>query len=166
MTRGRPVAGAEQKRQDAALARLTVQLAWWGLSAAAGRRVAEDAARVVFKRRIGEKRIEQLVAQIGPGKPLYGKPMLNVVSSSTKYSPQARLAVRGMSSEGQSPALRALVIESAPQRIVLGFMLRVGLNGARAGGGEMKVFGKEAEAIGWLDEELTKRAQTQGNAAR
>ncbi len=92
------------------------------------------------------------LAQLEPGGALYQKSLLSVIESDTSYSPEARMLVRGIDASNMPDVAFAIVVKSAPQRIVLGFMLHFM---SRMKG--MKVFGEEAEAVRWLDETLAKR---------
>jgi hypothetical protein len=79
--------------------------------------------------------------KIGPGGDYENLPMLAVVAPGASYSPQARQALAAM---GTGPLPIAVVVSSAPLRVMLAFV-------ARASNAKVKFFGAEPEAIAWLE---------------
>ncbi len=100
--------------------------------------------------------VRGMLAKVSANGELFGRPMMSVIEADTTYSPEARMLVRSFDMSGAGATASALVVKSAAQRIVLGFMLRMNLNGGSA---NLKVFGKEVDALAWLDEQLSQKKQ-------
>ena len=81
--------------------------------------------------------------------PNAGLPILAVVTEGAKFSPEARQAFTKMNANGAQQAPVAVVVSSAPLRVMLGFIIR--LSGASS---VTKFFGTEADALTWLEEKL------------
>lgn len=92
---------------------------------------------------------EALMKDIAPGMPNANLPILAIVAEGAKFSPEARQAFTKMNSGDAQQAPVAVVVSSAPLRVMLGFIIR--LSGASA---VTKFFGAEADALAWLEEKL------------
>ncbi len=97
--------------------------------------------------------VRMLLSQVDKGGPLFGKPLVSVIESDTTYSPEARMLVRNIDSDSMPDTASAIVVKSAPQRIVLGFMLRLSSRK-----NALRVFGKEEEAVKWVEDQLLSKA--------
>lgn len=87
--------------------------------------------------------------RLGPGEPFEGAGLLSLIAPGAEFSAEARKAFTydGSGSRLSSPV--AVVVESAPMRVMLSFVVRM------AGmGGHTKFFSSEAQARAWLVERL------------
>lgn len=92
---------------------------------------------------------EVLSQRLTPGSVFSSQPILAIVERGAEYSPEARQAFtqfgRGDGTEAHQPI--AIVVFSAPMRVMLSFILRITGNGPST-----RFFGAEPEAVAWLEE--------------
>lgn len=93
---------------------------------------------------------QSLTTTLAPGQPLAGLPILSLVDPGATFSAEARQAFTAIGGEGAAAMPVAVVVSSAPMRVMLGFIIR--LSGAAAA---TRFFGKEEEALAWLEEKLS-----------
>lgn len=96
-----------------------------------------------------------LTAALASGGPFEKLPILGLVESGATFSPEARKAFTS-SGDGATAADRmptAIVVNNAPLRVMLGFVIRI--SGASA---QTRFFGAEAEALAWIDEQMAPKA--------
>ncbi len=80
-----------------------------------------------------------------PGGPMDGLPSLTVNSADLAIDPDARKAFSDMVRDVKEDYFSAMVVTSAPMRVMMGFILRV------TGRAEnMRFFNDEAAAVEWL----------------
>lgn len=90
---------------------------------------------------------EGLTKTIAPGSPLANMAILGMVADGARFSPDGRHAFTrsGAMDEGQAPV--AVVVNSAPLRVMLTFVIRIS-------GAATRFFNSETDALAWLDEKL------------
>ncbi len=89
---------------------------------------------------------------IAPGTPMSNKAILAVVEPGAKFSPEARQAfTKTGTAEAGAPANPvAIVVTSAPVRVMLSFIIR--MSGAAA---NTRFFANEPDAMAFLEEKLS-----------
>jgi hypothetical protein len=90
---------------------------------------------------------------ISPGGPFANLPILGMVEPGTNYSAEARKAFTFGANTGGPVLPIAVVVTSAPLRVMLGFVIRI--SGAAE---STRFFAVESEALAWLDEKLSAKA--------
>lgn len=93
---------------------------------------------------------ESIKPLVGQGGKWEGKPILAVIEKGANYSPEARQAFGSFGGVKDSkPIPVAVVVGSAPLRVMLTFVIRI------SGAGDWtRFFGTEAEALAWLDQSI------------
>lgn len=87
---------------------------------------------------------------IAPGMPMSNKAILAVVESGAKFSPEARQAfTKGNAQTDASANPVAIVVTSAPLRVMLSFIIR--MSGAAA---YTRFFANEPDALAFIEEKL------------
>lgn len=102
--------------------------------------------------RITKDDAEYLIAQVGPGGPLHGLPVLALTQRMESLSPEARNLIAGRQQLKQW-AWCAVVVTNPIMRVTSSFMMRI-LKVATT----TKLFANEAEATQWLDERVREGA--------
>lgn len=92
---------------------------------------------------------KHFIAAIGQQQPLSGAPILAIVESGADLAPEARKAFTSMGGDPEQQVPVAVVVTSAPLRVLLTFVIR--MSGAALG---TKFFGNEVEAKRWLVDTL------------
>ncbi len=93
---------------------------------------------------------EALMKTMAPGSQNASLPILAVVEDGAKFSPEARQIFTRMNGEpGQKQLPVAIVVNNAPLRVMLGFVIRL-----TSAANSTRFFGKQEEAFAWLDEKL------------
>ncbi len=93
--------------------------------------------------------VKQFGAVIGPGQPLEGFPILSIVEPGAEFSPESRKVFGGMGTKGGPTTVTAVVVPSAPLRVMISFIVKV------AGASDhTRFFANEPEARAWLFEKV------------
>lgn len=106
-------------------------------------------ARTVSSGKLTGTDAQEIVTRTGTGGDLEGAPLLSVMEGSVEMDPEARKAFSAMNSAAPKDGTHgkiAIVTPNAPMRVMLSFVLRV-----TGGGGHIKFFPDEAEALRWLE---------------
>ncbi len=106
--------------------------------------------RTVQQGRVTKEDAELLMEQLGPGKPLFGLPLLSIMEPGADLDNEARkvFTTPTGADAGAAHSLRiAIVVSSAPLRVMMQFVIRV------SGSAEFtRFFNNEASAAAWLGE--------------
>lgn len=109
-----------------------------------------DIVRMLSSGEVTAADAESIKPVVGPGGPHQGKPILAVIEKGANYSPEARQAFTTFgATEGGAVMPVAVVVPSAPLRVMLSFVIR--LSGAAE---YTRFFGTEAEGLAWLDQRV------------
>lgn len=106
--------------------------------------------RTVSKGEVTAEDAQALHKAISPGGPFSGKPILGMVERGATFSAEARKAFTFAASPGDVPVPVAVVVSSAPLRVMLGFVIRIAGSAAHT-----QFFAEEGEAVAWLDSKLS-----------
>jgi hypothetical protein len=96
-----------------------------------------------------------LKLRLAAGAPCHGWPLLAVQESDSRFTVEGRQA---FVSFGEAIALTAIVVTSAPLRVMLNFVIRASQAAGGARPGQVRFFSTEGEALAWLDAELPRAA--------
>jgi hypothetical protein len=95
-----------------------------------------------------------LTRAMAPGAEFANLAVLGVVEAGTRYSPEARQALTKMQGgAGDDPKPVAIVVTSAPLRVMLSFIIRI--SGASR---YTRFFGNEPAGVEFIDEQLSGKA--------
>ncbi len=84
---------------------------------------------------------------IASGGPFERHPILGVVESGADFSAEARQALTSGGKDGKDSNQTAIVVNSAPLRVMLTFVVRIS-----GGAATTRFFAAEAPALAWFDE--------------
>lgn len=103
--------------------------------------------RIVSSDDVTADQANKLNADMAAGAKFANLPILALVEPGANFSPEARKAFTSQQGGATNPV--AIVVNSAPLRVMLTFIIRI--SGAAAA---TRFFSSEAEAQAWLDEKL------------
>lgn len=104
---------------------------------------------VVLSEDVTPANAEALSSSMSPGGPHEGLALLAMVEDGAKFSAEARQAFTRNSTPGQAVNPVAVVVKSAPLRVMLTFVVKIA--GASAA---TRFFGGEGDALAWLELQL------------
>lgn len=102
---------------------------------------------------ITKEDVDYLMDHIGPGRPLYGLPMVVLAQQMEGMAADARrVFVSSGEQHGSDHPWFAVVVSNPVIRVAINFMMRI------SGASKLKMFPSEPEALQWLDERIREDA--------
>ena len=98
----------------------------------------------------------QLKEAVRAGGPNHGWPLLAIQESDSRFTVEGRQAFVKF---GESMPAVAVVVTSAPLRVMLNFVIRASQATSTAASSNVRFFSTEPEALAWLDGEMTSAAR-------